>query len=51
MRISGYIWREDVIDKLAWKHQVQISEVVEVLANSPHIERSERGHRSGKTCM
>jgi uncharacterized DUF497 family protein len=29
MRIAGYIWREDVIDKLAWKHQVQVDEVVD----------------------
>lgn len=45
MNIVGYIWREDVIDKLAWKHQVQIEEVNEVLRNHPRIERMERGHR------
>ncbi len=28
MDITGYIWREDVIDKLAWKHRVQMEEGV-----------------------
>lgn len=48
MRIAGYIWREDVIDKLAWKHQVQPDEVVEVFMNRPRVERLERGHRPGE---
>ncbi|MFN8454966.1 MAG: BrnT family toxin [Anaerolineae bacterium] len=48
MNITGYIWREDVMDKLAWKHQVQVEEVVELFSNRPRIERLERGHRSGE---
>ena len=48
MNITGYIWREDVIDKLAWKHQVQVEEVVEVFENRHRIERLERGHRPGE---
>ncbi len=48
MRISGFVWRADVIDKLAWKHQVEIHEVIEVFANSPQFERLERGHRPGE---
>ncbi len=43
--ITGYIWQEDVLDKLAWKHQVRPEEVVEIFNNSPRIERMERGHR------
>jgi uncharacterized DUF497 family protein len=46
--IIGYIWREDVIDKLAWKHRVQVIEVEEVFQNGPRIERLERGHRPGE---
>jgi uncharacterized DUF497 family protein len=46
--ITGYIWRNDVIDKLAWKHQVQVEEVVEVYQNRPRAERIERGHRPGE---
>lgn len=48
MKITGYIWREDIIDKLAWKHNVAINEVVEIFANKPRIERLERGHRPGE---
>lgn len=48
MNITGYIWREDVIGKLAWKHHVQVEEVVEVFYNKPRIERLERGHRPGE---
>ncbi|MBE7468350.1 MAG: BrnT family toxin [Anaerolineae bacterium] len=48
MNITGYIWREDLIDKLAWKHNIQVEEVVEVFANQPRIERLERGHRPGE---
>jgi len=48
MNITGYIWREDVIDKLAWKHQIQPEEVVDVFKNKPRVERLERGHRLGE---
>jgi hypothetical protein len=48
MNITGYIWREDIIDKLAWKHNIQVEEVVEVFENKPRIERLERGHRPGE---
>ena len=48
MKIIGYIWREDIIDKLAWKHNVAINEVVEIFASKPRIERLERGHRPGE---
>jgi uncharacterized DUF497 family protein len=48
MNIIGYIWREDVIDKLFWKHRVQVAEVEEVFQNEPRVERLERGHRLGE---
>lgn len=48
MKITGYIWREDIVDKLAWKHNVAINEVVEIFTNKPRIERLERGHRPGE---
>jgi len=46
--ITGYIWREDVVDKLDWKHHVWIEEVVQVFQNSPRVARLERGHRPGE---
>lgn len=48
MNIIGYIWREDVVDKLAWKHHVEVEEVVEVFENKPRVERLERGRRPGE---
>ncbi len=48
LNITGYIWREDVVDKLAWKHQIQIEEVVQVFQNIPRVKRIERGHRPGE---
>lgn len=48
MEITAYIWREDVIDKLAWKHQIRIDEVEQVFQNEPRVERLERGHRPGE---
>jgi uncharacterized DUF497 family protein len=48
MRISGYIWREDVIDKLAWKHQAMPEEVEEIFENRPRFERIARGHYAGE---
>jgi hypothetical protein len=48
MDIIAYIWREDVIDKLTWKHRVRIEEVEEAFQNDPRVERLERGHRPGE---
>ena len=48
MNITGYIWREDVIDKLAWKHQLRLEEVLDVFENNPRVERLERGHQPGE---
>ncbi len=45
MHITGYIWRDETIDKLAWKHDVQVDEVIDVFENRPRFERLERGHR------
>jgi len=35
LEITGIIWLEDIVEKLAWKHNVMESEVVEVLKNKP----------------
>ncbi len=48
MNITGFIWRDDVVDKLAWKHAVRAREVTELFENRPRIERMERGHRPGE---
>ncbi len=45
MRIDGIIWLRDIVDKLAWKHQVDTDEVEEVLNNFPKIRFVEKGER------
>ena len=35
MKIEGIIWIRDVVDKLAFKHQVETDEVEEVLGGRP----------------
>lgn len=43
MRIKGYIWRRDVVDKLKWKHHIETEEVEKVFRNRPYIKRIEKG--------
>ena len=46
--INGFIWREDIIDKLAWKHNVTPDEVEEVFTGNPRFLRIERGRIDGE---
>ena len=48
MRIEGVIWLRAVVDKLAFKHHVQTSEVEELLSSKPKTHRIERGKRMGE---
>ena len=48
MAINGFIWREDIIDKLAWKHNVTPDEVEEVFTGNPKFLRIERGKVDGE---
>lgn len=45
MRIAGFIWLEDIVQKLIWKHLVETEEVREVFDNSPRFRFVEKGHR------
>ena len=45
MRIEGFIWLEDIVEKLVQKHGVQQQEVREVFANLPQFRFVEKGHR------
>lgn len=45
MKIEGFIWLEDVVEKLLAKHRVTPSEVEEVFSNSPAFRFVEKGHR------
>jgi uncharacterized protein len=45
MKVDGLIWLRDIVDKLAWKHQVDPAEVEEMLNNHPKIRFVEKGER------
>ncbi len=45
MKIKGLIWLDDIVEKLARKHNVHQSEVRDVLSNKPHFRFVEKGHR------
>lgn len=48
LRITGFIWLEDVVDKLARKHHVEVDEVEEMFSNQPKFRFVESGHRDGE---
>ena len=45
MKIEGFIWLEDIVEKLVQKHGVQQQEVREVFVNLPQFRFVEKGHR------
>jgi uncharacterized DUF497 family protein len=48
VEITGIIWLDSVVDKLARKHHVDIDEVEEVFAAGPRFRFIESGMRSGE---
>jgi hypothetical protein len=48
VQIEGFIWREDIIDKLYWKHSVTLDEVEEVFEGKPKFLRIEKGKVDGE---
>ena len=48
MRIYRLIWLDTVIDKLAWKHGIDVYEVENLFENSPRIRFVEKGTRKGE---
>ena len=47
MKITGFIWLDEIIEKLEQKHHVQQYEVRGVFANRPQFRFIEKGHRPG----
>jgi len=43
LEIVRIIWLEDIVEKLRWKHNVDETEVIEVLENHPRFFRKEAG--------
>lgn len=48
LKITGFLWLEDVVEKLAQKHNVRQHEVREIFDNSPYIRFVEKGHYPGE---
>ena len=48
MNITGIIWLRNIVDKLAWKHNVSTDEVEELLNNSPRFRFIESGDVDGE---
>ena len=48
MKITGIIWLREVVDKLAWKHQVTTEEVEEALAMARRFRFIETGDVEGE---
>ncbi len=49
MKITGLLWLEDIVEKLARKHQVETEEVEELFRGRPKFRFVERGHREGES--
>ncbi len=48
MKINGFIWLEDIVEKLAAKHQVAPEEVEQIFSNQPGVRRMKKGHFRGE---
>ena len=48
MKVIGFVWLENTVEKLWRKHKVEPFEVEEVFANAPYFRFAEKGHRKGE---
>lgn len=48
MHITGIVWLRNIVDKLAWKHNVSTDEVEELFNHSPRFRFIERGDVNGE---
>jgi len=48
VNIDGFVWLEDIVEKLWQKHHVEENEVEEIFDNSPYFRFVENGHREGE---
>ena len=48
MKITGFIWLDEIVEKLQKKHNVIVNEVQEVLTNKPKFRFVEKGHYLGE---
>jgi len=48
VRIERIVWLREVVDKLSFKHNVEVYEVEEVFSNRPRFRFVEKGRREGE---
>jgi len=48
VNIAGFLWIDEIVEKLARKHQVETFEVEEVFFFSPRVRFVEKGEREGE---
>ncbi len=48
MKISGFIWLDDVIEKIETKHHLDMDEVEEVFDNKPKYKKMHKGKFCGE---
>jgi hypothetical protein len=48
MKIVGFIWLEEIVEKLEVKHQVATDEVEQIFNNQPSVKRMGKGHFRGE---
>jgi uncharacterized DUF497 family protein len=49
LKISDLVWLEEIVEKVARKHNVSREEVRQVLMSSKHFRFVEKGHRTGES--
>lgn len=45
MKIMGFVWYDEIVEKLERKHNVQQQEVREIFTNRPQFRFVEKGHQ------
>jgi uncharacterized DUF497 family protein len=48
VNIEGFIWLEDIVEKLWRKHHTEEREVEELFDDAPHYRFVEKGYRDGE---
>ncbi len=48
MRVTGFIWTEDIVEKIFVKHGLSPDEVEEVFWNNPKFKRGPKRQRHGE---
>jgi uncharacterized protein len=48
LKVSGIIWLDEIVEKIARKHRVTQDEAREILTGPSHFRFVEKGHRTGE---